>query len=352
MKVSLLVLPFILLSLLTAIWTGWQRIGWDLPLTNATGHHGSLMVGSFLATLIFLERSVTFKNKWILLLPLVNGSSAVFFIYGNPFIAQILLIAGSTGFFVMCCYFILKFKEFYYYFFLLGAFTLVSGNIILFKTNFYPNAVPWWTGFFLFTIVAERIELSRFLPLNALKRNSLTAILIIFLASLFLPFHSYGKLVFAIALAFAGFWLLKYDMARLSLKIKGQHRYSAILLLTGFVWLIITALFFILGNELVFFYDAALHSFFIGFVFSMIFSHAPIILPAIIKMPLKIYRPVLYLWFVLLQLTLITRVVAAINGNFELRQWSGMTNGVVILLFFVTIIITVISEIRKKSIFS
>jgi hypothetical protein len=229
MKISLLVLPFILLSLLTAIWTGWQRIGWGLALTNATGHHGSIMVGSFLATLIFLERCVTFKNKWILLLPLVNGLSAIFFITRNPSIAQLLLIAGSAGFFIMCLYFIYKFKEFYYYFFLLGAFTLVSGNIILFKTNFYPNAVPWWMGFFLFTIVAERIELSRFLPLNNLKRNTLTAILVLFLISLFLPFHNYGKLVFAIALALAGFWLLKYDMARLSLKIKGQHRYSAIL---------------------------------------------------------------------------------------------------------------------------
>jgi hypothetical protein len=348
MKVSLFVLPFILLSLLTAIWTGWQRIGWDLPLTNATGHHGSLMVGSFLATLIFLERCVTFKNKWILLLPIINGLSAVFFITKNPLIAQILLIAGSAGFFIMCCYFIYKFKEFYYYFFLLGAFTLVSGNIILFKTNFYPNAVPWWIGFFLFTIVAERIELSRFLPLNNLKKNTLTTILVLFLISLFLPFHSYGRVIFAIALALAGLWLLKFDMARLSLKIKGQHRYSAILLLTGFAWLLVTALLFIAGNELVFFYDAALHSFFIGFVFSMIFSHAPIILPAVLKMPVKIYRPVLYIWVALLQLSLITRIVAAITGDFDLRKWSGILNGVVILLFFVSVAITLLSEKRKN----
>jgi hypothetical protein len=112
--------------------------------------------------------------------------------------------------------------------------------------------------------------------------------------------------------------------------------------------LIVTALFFILGNELVFFYDAALHSFFIGFVFSMIFSHAPIILPAILKTPIKIYRPALYVWFALLQLTLITRIVAAMTGDFELRKWSGMANGIVILLFFITVAVTLFSERGKR----
>jgi hypothetical protein len=72
-------LPFIVLSLLVAIWGGWMRIGWALPVSQAAAHHGAIMVGSFLATLIFLERAVTFKSKWVLLLPMLNGMSIIAF---------------------------------------------------------------------------------------------------------------------------------------------------------------------------------------------------------------------------------------------------------------------------------
>jgi hypothetical protein len=103
----------------------------------------------------------------------------------------------------------------------------------------------------------------------------------------------------------------------------------------------------LVGNRFTFIYDAALHSFFIGFVFSMIFSHAPIIFPALIKLPLKIYRPVLYVWFALLQFSLLLRVIADIIENVSLRKASGMVNGITILLFFITLAFTVKAELKK-----
>ena len=63
---AILIFPFIILSLLSAIWSGWLRIGWNFPITNIAAQHGALMVNSFLASLIFLERAVVFRNKWVI----------------------------------------------------------------------------------------------------------------------------------------------------------------------------------------------------------------------------------------------------------------------------------------------
>jgi hypothetical protein len=338
------VLPLIVGSLLAAIFGGWERMGIHLPVPGAAAAHGALMVNSFLASLIFLERAVTFRSKIILLLPMVNALSIAAVMAGRHDIAQLINIACSLGFLVMCGHFIHRYKELYYYVFFAAAFCLLTGNVLLYRTALYPAAVTWWMLFLLFTIVAERLELTAFLPVSAAKKKLLIAVLSVALLSALIPFHLNGKLVFALALMATAAWLLKYDMAFRSIKVKGQHRYSATLLITGYGWLVITAVLIAIEEQLSLGYDAVLHSFFIGFVFSMIFSHAPIILPALMKKPLKIYRPILYAWFVLLQLSLITRVIADINGNISLRKAAGLTNGTVMILFFLTIAVTIVLE--------
>lgn len=348
MNKAVLIFPLMIFSLLAALWTGWVRIGWPLPISNAAGHHGALMVNCFLASLIFMERAVTFKQKWVLLLPLVNALSVVAIFLDQPKVAQVLFLAGSSGFIVMCVYFIFKYRESYYLIFLTGAFCLLAGNIILYRTNFYPNAVNWWMGFLLFTIVAERLELSRFLALTDFKRTLLWVCVAAVLVSLVWPFHLNGQYLLALSIALTATWLLKYDMARHAIKIKGQHRYSALLLITGYVWLLIMAVLLLFQNKISSGYDAVLHSFFIGFIFSMIFSHAVIILPAITKLAVKLYRPVLYVWFVLLQVSLVVRIIADAATMIWLRKMAGFANGIAILLFFVTIASIILQETAKK----
>lgn len=348
MSKALLVLPLILISLLLAIWTGWLRMGWSLPISNTAAQHGALMVCSFLATLIFLERAVTFRQKWVLLLPLLNGLSVVFFVLQQPLAAQLLVVAGGAGFMAMCTYFVWRYGELYYYVFLAGAFALLGGNLILYKTHFYPNAVNWWMAFLLFTIVAERLELSRFLNITSRMRIALLAALALVLLSLFVPFHGWGRAVFAAGLTGTALWLLRYDMAWKSVRIKGQHRYSALLLITGYFWLPVTAILLVVNSTNPFIYDAALHSFFIGFVFSMIFSHAPIILPAVLKLPIKLFRPQLYGLFILLQASLLLRIAGDVAMHVPLRRWGGMINGVVILLFFGAVVFIVRQELSRR----
>ena len=347
MNKAVFVLPFVIICLLAAIWGGWARIGISLPVTSIAVHHGSLMVNGFLASLIFLERAVTFKNKLILLLPIANALGVLLQLLGTRY-AEYLTLGANAGFLLMCIYFIYRYKELYYYVFFAGAFCLMAGNIMLFKTSMYPAAIVWWMEFLLFTIVAERLELTRFLPLNNLKKGLLIAALIAVFLSALLPFHESGNIAFAIALTATAIWLLKYDMAFKSVKARGQHRYSGLLLITGYAWLIITGVLFVTWNELQFGYDAVLHSFFIGFVFSMIFSHAPIILPAVLGKGVKIYRPVLYWWFALLQLSLLVRIAADVFEIIGVRRAAGFINGVTIIAFFVSIVAIMGSELKKK----
>lgn len=348
MNKALFVLPLIVLSLLVAIWAGWLRLGWAVPTTAAVGQHGALMVGSFLASLIFLERAVTFKGSLALLLPAANAASGLFFLLDQPETAHWCMVIGGAGFLAMCGYFIYRYRELYYYVFFGGALALFTGNLVLLQTTSYPHAVPWWMAFLLFTIVAERLELSRFLSLTRGKRIWLISALTATFLSLLTPTKYYGDIFFAATLIPTAVWLLKYDMARRSVKVPGQHRYSALLLITGYVWLLITALLTFSKAHVAFWYDAVLHSFFIGFVFSMIFSHAPIILPAVIRQPIKIYRPVLYVWFCLLQASLLVRIAGAVLEHVSLRKWGGMLNGIAILLFFSTIAVTVVQQLNRR----
>ena len=39
---AIFIFPFALLSLLTGIIAGWQRINWDIPVSNLAGDHGGL----------------------------------------------------------------------------------------------------------------------------------------------------------------------------------------------------------------------------------------------------------------------------------------------------------------------
>ena len=63
-------------------------------------------------------------------------------------------------------------------------------------------------------------------------------------------------------------------------------------------------------------YDAALHALTLGFVFSMVFGHAPIILPAVLRVAVP-YHPTFYLPLALLHVSLIVRLAGDATGDFD-----------------------------------
>ena len=79
-------------------------------------------------------------------------------------------------------------------------------------------------------------------------------------------------------------------------------------------------------------YDAVLHSVFLGFVFAMIFGHAPLIFPSVLQRPMA-YLPSFYLPLIFLHLSLVMRITGDLINNIPLRQWGSLLNGLTLLLF-------------------
>lgn len=335
---KVLPLPLAILALLIGILTGLVRLGWSIPVTEVAGHHGALMVGSFLGTLIALERAVMFKNRWALLAPAINALSLPAFWLGEPQVAQGLLLAGSLGMLVMTYLFMTRYSEKYHYLLFGGSVCLAVGHVFLLRTQFYPVAVPWWIAFLLLTITAERLELSRFLPVRTWQRNALWIAVGVLSSGIAQPFHGLGQVLTGLGMLGIAGWLLRFDMAFKSIRKSGQPRYSGLLLIIGYGWLGVSGALFLLPDQPPPWYDAALHSFFLGFVFSMIFAHAPIILPGVLGMSGVLYHRSLYVWGGLSTVALGLRLAGAWQEWPQLRSVSGLLQSMVIFLFFITIL--------------
>jgi hypothetical protein len=79
-------------------------------------------------------------------------------------------------------------------------------------------------------------------------------------------------------------------------------------------------------------YDAMLHALFLGFVFAMIFGHAPVIFPAVLHVSVP-FRSTFYVHLVFLHLSLMLRMAGDLAMWWPARQWGGLLNGLTLVLF-------------------
>jgi len=137
-------------------------------------------------------------------------------------------------------------------------------------------------------------------------------------------------------------WLLRYDVARRTVRKPGLTRFIAICLLAGYGWLAVGGILvgYFGGVTAGFHYDAILHAVFVGFVMSMIFGHAPIIFPAITGKAIP-FRSAFYLHLALLHLSLLLRVAADLAVWLPARQWGGLLNVVAVLLFLLNTVLAI-----------
>ena len=169
----------------------------------------------------------------------------------------------------------------------------------------------------------------------------------VFMLGIILPYHTIGKFISVAGLLLIAFWLLKYDIARKSVKAKGMHRFTGSLLLAGYFWLLVCGLLMIYDFNSLYNYDAMLHAFFLGFTFSMVFAHAPIIFPGVAGLIIRPFHDSLFIWAILLQISLAMRIVSGLLMESHYRTLSGMLNAVIIILFFINLVIVIISKQRK-----
>jgi hypothetical protein len=344
-------------ALVVGMWLGLVRLGWGLygPGLPPTlpGMHGAFMVGSFFGTLIGLERAVALGRRWAYLAPLLSAMSGVALLAGLPReVGAGLLSLGSLGLVVVYVVVLKMQPTLFIVTMAAGAVAWLGGNLLWRAGWPAYSLVYWWVGFLVLTIAGERLELSRVLRLPARARAMFAGAMGLFGAGLLLSAFApdAGARVAGLGLLALAGWLGLHDVAWRTVRQKGLTRFMAVSLLVGYVWLGIGGALAAVFGELSAGprYDAVLHCLFLGFVFSMVFAHAPVILPAVTGAAVP-YRPVFYAHLALLHASLVVRVVGDLTGWTDGRQWGGMANVAAVVLFVASTGWAVASVRRAKS---
>lgn len=328
-----------LLALLAALWAGLVRLGWALPPLRPTlpVAHGPLMISGFLGTVIALERAVALRHRWTYVAPALTGLGALALIAGLSAPAGPLLITlGSLGLVAVFGVIIRRQTALFTITMGLGALTWLAGNLLWLAGWPISRVVLWWAGFLVLTIVGERLELSRLLNPPRSVQTAFVAATGLFVAGLVVSLFDLdvGSRLAGLGMIALALWLGRYDIARRTVRKAGLTRFIAVCLLAGYVWLGIGGLLAlgqggtVAGPR----YDAMLHAIFLGFVFSMIFGHAPVIFPGVLGVSVP-FRQSFYGHLVLLHASLVLRMVGDLAGWLPGRQWGGLLNVVALLLF-------------------
>lgn len=349
-RIPMLMAGFI--SLAIGVYIGLVRMGWGLPLqtTAQLSLHAPLMVCGFLGTVISLERAVAIGQRWAYAAPLTAAIGALLLITGQPWWlgAMFMVIAGSILSLASGLIF-MKQRELFTFTLLLGSLSWFSGCILWLLGFNMLQVMPWWMGFLTLTIFGERLELSRFLKTSRGSKVIFSiALCLFFIGAAIATFSAVPDFQFlSAALIVMTLWLIRNDIVRHTIKQQGLTRFIAVALASGYLWLLagavigLTVPYLSYGSS----YDAYTHAIFIGFVFAMIFGHAPIIFPAIAKIKIP-YQPVFYLPLALLHLSLLLRVSGDLLYLANLRKAGGALHTITIVLFILVLARAVLANKR------
>lgn len=326
---------------LTAVLAGLARLGVSVAYGPSYAFaHGPLFVLAVFATVIGLERAVALARGWGFIAPVLGASAGVAMLVGLAW-APWLAAASVLALVLVNVAIVQRQAAAFTWLMLLGALVLLVGSVGWALGRPIDEVVASWIAFFVLTITAERLELSRLAPtprwasgLLVVLACALAVAACARLGSRVAPMRALG-----VCMALLGAWQLRYDLARRTVRQRGLPRFAAVGVLAGAAWLLLIGV-FIAAVDIPaagFAYDAALHGVFVGYVLSMVFAHAPIILPAVARMELT-FHPVLYVPLAVLHAGLAVRVAGDLLADQALRQAGGVTNAVAIALFPVAVI--------------
>ncbi len=337
-------LPFLALGLLAMAWgigAGLARLGWGVPAPVAAhaAWHGPLMLHGVFGALIGLERAVAVQRRWAYLGPLAAGAGTVAVLLGWPtwgfaayaFSAAVLVLATLVAFRQQAEPFMIVL--------LLGAFLAWLGPM-LWALGAAP-ALNWLPslGFLVLTIAGERLELSRFVPRGPGAGVQFAVLLGVLLASMALPEPVQAR-AFGLGLLGLAAWLARHDLARHTVRTAGLTRFTAVALLSGYAQLALAGatmltLGLVPGTAG---YDAALHALLLGFVVSMVFGHAPLIGPALLRVRLP-FHSALYLPLLLLHVGVLMRLLGPVLAWTPGKVWGGALSAGAIGLFVAFLVV-------------
>ena len=312
----LVLVPAVLLALLAGTAGGLVRAGIVLPasgawLGQAVLGHAFLMICAFMGTVIGIERAVAVRQPLAFAAPLASASAGVLHLAGAAHTATWVAAAAALAFVAVNMLVVARQRAAHTVLLLTGALAWLAGNGLLVAGASPSAVIPWWFSFLVLTIAAERLEMTRLMRRHQGASQMLYVILAAMLLGSALSGVSpqWGGLLYGASLAGLAAWLLAFDVARRTVRTRGLSRYMAVCLLLGYFWLAVSGLAWCMSSLGLPTRDAALHALALGFVFSMMLGHAPVILPAVARVKL-LFGWAFYLPLLLLHGSLAVRLLA------------------------------------------
>jgi len=342
------------IGLVLGTYTGLARAGIEHRFVPAD-LHGVIMVLGFLGTLIALERAVALGRAWGYAGPALSGASVLVLVVSRPVGSALLLAAGIV---VVLTYLALLRRgnhDIHLVIMLLGAVAWVGAAGLWLAGAGPVHITPLLAGFLVLTIVGERLDLSRLtLPSGASRRRFLF-IIGVFATGIAMArwWREIGLLLGGVGLLGQVAWLLRYDIARRTIRRKGLPRFAAVCILGGYAWMAVSGILWIalgVGVRGPLLHDALVHALFLGFVLSMVMGHAPIIVPAVLRTPV-VFLPVAYIPLALLHVSVAMRVAADFAGSYWWREMA-LHGNVAALLLFVVISIVAVRRGRRSGVWT
>jgi hypothetical protein len=333
-RLPLLLLGFI--ALFAGMGAGLARLGWTVPaeLAAAAAWHGPLMICGFFGVVIGLERAVAIGRAWAYAGPLLAGLGTVASLLGLQAATPWLTLAASAVLLAASLDVLRRQREGFMLTIALAAGCWTAGSALWAAGWAVHEAVGWWISFLVLTIAGERLELSRFMPPSRSAERLFALIVAVVLVSLLAWLQPWGPRLFGVALLALAAWLLRHDIARRTVRQQGLTRFIAVCLLSGYFWLalggaVIAAFGLAPATPA---YDAALHALLLGFVFAMVFGHAPIIFPAVLRVAVP-YHPGFYAPLVLLHASLALRLAGDAGAGYDLKRWGALLSALALVGF-------------------
>ncbi len=330
-------------ALIIGLWTGLARLGLGLPggTPALAEFHSVLMIAGFLGTLISLERAVAIGRWWANSAPLVAATGVVALIAGMPLFSALLFLLAGFALILASSVVVVRQPALFTAMLTVAAGCWAVGTGLWVAGRAMPELVGWWLAFLVLTILAERLELSRLLappPGSQIVFAAAAALVVVSalrgeFAGRAAPFGGAGLIAVTL-------WLLRYDIALRTIRQSGQARFSAACMLAGYAWLAAAGLLLLTlpPGATSFSFDAVVHAITIGFVFSMIFGHAPIILPAVTGMRVR-FNAAAYAPLALLHISALLRVTSGLLEWTEIRVASGLLTVAAIASYAIVLIV-------------
>lgn len=329
------------LNLLAGASGGLARVGLPTPAA-AIGVHGAVMACGFFGTLIALERAVALRRLAGLIAPLAAGLGGVLaWATHSSLAAQLAWAVAASA--LVGLYLHAGFSRAWSLPLaveLCGALCWGAGTAA-WAAGDLAAGVTGWMAFLVLTIAAERRELTQMMRLPLRAQRLFVMVIALALASVAMGLtRTFGTTAGAgsdalwwTACALLAIWLLRWDIAPRQWRKPGWLGHTAQCLSIGYLWLLAGALLGLAGlawpggvTTL------ARHAVLLGFVFAMVFGHAPIILPALARVRPR-YTPWARVPIWILSASLLLRAAALAAGSGPALALAGAAHALAIAGF-------------------